>query len=247
MPGAAVTAASPSGAPSGPQWLAAAGPAGWFGKLACLGDFGHRRLPPQLTQACDQWLARGVASSQALLGERWLDAYLTAPVWRFAWAPGVVNPQWWIGVLMPSVDRVGRYFPLLVAQASFRPPATPRVLAQAEHWFEQVQAAMLATLQAGATVEAFDATLTGLAGWDDGGGLPPPEPQHLPQRERFESADGVSMGAWLPRVAAASWLQGLQGHSLWWPVREGAERTALSVAGGLPAAERFVDLLDASW
>lgn len=238
---------NPSSAPSGPQWLAAAGPAGWFGKLACLGDFGHRRLPPQLTQACDQWLARGVASSQALLGERWLDAYLTAPVWRFAWAPGVVNPQWWIGVLMPSVDRVGRYFPLLVAQASFRPPATPRVLAQAEHWFEQVQAAMLATLQAGATVEAFDATLTGLAGWDDGGGLPPPEPQHLPQRERFESADGVSMGAWLPRVAAASWLQGLQGHSLWWPVREGAERTALSVAGGLPAAERFVDLLDASW
>lgn len=233
--------------PTSGQWLAAAGPAGWFGKLACLGDFGHRRLPPQLTQACDQWLARGVVSSQALLGERWLDAYLTAPLWRFAWAPGVVNPQWWIGVLMPSVDRVGRYFPLLVAQASFRPPATPRALAQAEHWFERVQAAMLATLQAGATMEAFDATLTGLASWDEGGGLSPPEPQQLPQRERFEAADGVSMGAWLPRVAAASWLQGLQGHSLWWPVREGAERTALSVSHGLPAAERFVDLLDASW
>jgi hypothetical protein len=41
--------------------------------------------------------------------------------------------------------------------------------------------------------------------------------------------------------------QGLQGQSLWWPVREGAERTALSVTHGLPAAERFVDLLDASW
>jgi len=236
-----------SGTPSGPQWLAAAGPAGWFGKLASLGDFGSRRLPPQFTQACDQWLSRGVASSQALLGERWLDAYLTAPVWRFAWGPGVVNPQWWIGMLMPSVDRVGRYFPLLVAQASFGPPATPRALAQAEHWFEQVQAAMLGTLQAGATAEAFDAALTGLPDWDDGGGRPPPEPQHLPERERFESAEGVSMGAWLPRVATASWLQGLQGRSLWWPVREGAERTAVSVTHGLPAAERFVDLLDASW
>jgi type VI secretion system protein ImpM len=243
MPGAAVTAL----APPGPQWLAAAGPAGWFGKLASLGDFGSRRLPPQFTQACDQWLSRGVASSQALLGERWLDAYLTAPVWRFAWGPGVVNPQWWIGVLMPSVDRVGRYFPLLVAQAGFNPPATPRALAQAEPWFERVQAAMLGTLQAGGTVEAFDAALTGLPDWDDGASLPPPEPQRLPERQRFESAEGVSMGAWLPRVATASWLQGLQGRSLWWPVREGAERTAVSVTHGLPAAERFVDLLDASW
>lgn len=234
-------------APPSPQWLAAAGPPGWFGKLACLGDFGSRRLPLQLTQACDQWLSRGVAGSQALLGERWLDAYLTAPVWRFAWAPGVVNSQWWLGVLMPSVDRVGRYFPLLVAQASFSPPLTPRALAQAEHWFAQVQAAMLGTLQAGATAEAFDAALTTLADWDDGAGRPLPEPQRLPQRTRFESAEGASMGAWLPRVATAGWLEGLQGHSLWWPVREGAEHTALSVTRGLPAAERFVDLLDASW
>jgi type VI secretion system protein ImpM len=233
--------------PPGAQWLAAAGPPGWFGKLACLGDFGHRRLPLQLTQTCDQWLSRGVAGSQAVLGERWLDAYLTAPVWRFAWAPGVINSQWWLGVLMPSVDRVGRYFPLLVAQASFSPPVTPRALAQAEHWFAQVQAAMLGTLQADATVESFDAALTALADWADGAGRPLPEPQQLPQRTRFESAEGISMGAWLPRVATASWLEGLHGQSLWWPVREGAERTALSVTRGLPAAERFVDLLDASW
>lgn len=236
-----------SQAPPAAQWLAAAGPAGWFGKLACLGDFGSRRLPPQLAQACDQWLSHGVAGSQALLGERWLDTYLTAPVWRFAWGPGVINPQWWLGVLMPSVDRVGRYFPLLVAQACFRPPSGPRALAQAERWFEQVQAAMLATLQAGATVEGFDAALAGLADWDDGAGLPPPEPQQWPQRMRFESAQGASMGAWLPHVATSSWLQALHGHSLWWPVREGAGHTALSVTRGLPAAERFVDLLDGSW
>lgn len=234
-------------APSTAQWLAAAGPAGWFGKLACLGDFGSRRLPPQLTQACDQWLSRGVAGSQAQLGVRWLDAYLTAPVWRFAWGPGVVNPQWWLGVLMPSVDRVGRYFPLLVAQAGFRPPASPRALAQAERWFGQVQAAMLATLQAGATVEGFDAALSGLADWDDGAAPAPPEPQPCPQRMRFESAQGAPMGAWLPQVATSSWLQALQGHSLWWPVREGAEQTALSITRGLPAAEHFVDLLDGSW
>ena len=62
--------------------------AGWFGKLACLGDFASRRLAPDFTQACDAWLSRCVEASRAQLGERWLETYLTSPLWRFAWAPG---------------------------------------------------------------------------------------------------------------------------------------------------------------
>jgi type VI secretion system protein ImpM len=229
------------------QWLAATGPAGWFGKLSCLGDFGSRRLPPELTRTCDEWLSRSVASSRAQLGERWLDAYLTAPVWRFAWGPGVVNPQWWVGALMPSVDKVGRYFPLLVAKATFIPPTSPRALAQLDVWFDQVVTAMLATLDASSTVDTFDAALSDLMDWGESSLLAMPQVQHLAQRERFESAEGVSMSAWLPRVAVANWLDELHGCSLWWPVRDGSGRTALSVTRGLPPAERFAELLDASW
>ena len=65
---------------------------GWFGKLPALGDFGSRRLPPPMLARCDAWLSTGLASSRARLGERWLELYLGAPLWRdgvLPWQPYV--------------------------------------------------------------------------------------------------------------------------------------------------------------
>ena len=64
---------------------------GWYGKLASLGDFASRRLTPEWVRICDNWLARSVAASNQQLGARWLEVYLSAPVWRFAWTPGVAD------------------------------------------------------------------------------------------------------------------------------------------------------------
>ena len=48
-------------------------------------------------RACDGWLAVALQGARERLGERWLEVYLTAPLLRFAWAPGVVDGQWWFG------------------------------------------------------------------------------------------------------------------------------------------------------
>ena len=64
--------------------------------------------------AWDAWLRECLTASREALGERWLDVYLTSPAWRFACAPGLLGPLASAGVLVPSVDRVGRYFPLTV-------------------------------------------------------------------------------------------------------------------------------------
>jgi type VI secretion system protein ImpM len=40
---------------------------------------------------------------------------MTAPIWRFSLAPGYAGPESVAGVMMPSVDRVGRQFPLTLA------------------------------------------------------------------------------------------------------------------------------------
>ena len=80
----------------------------------------------------DGWLQECLAASRAALGERWLDIYLTSPAWRFACAAGACGPAPVVGVMVPSVDRVGRYFPLTSSpscptSADRRPrPATPR-------------------------------------------------------------------------------------------------------------------------
>lgn len=91
-------------------------PAGWYGKLPVLGDFAQRRLPPEFVEPWDAWLAAGLADWQGR-DEGWLDQYLAGSTWRFVLSPGVIGAPAWAGVLMPSCDRVGRYFPLCIAQA----------------------------------------------------------------------------------------------------------------------------------
>ncbi|MDQ0022750.1 type VI secretion system protein ImpM [Variovorax paradoxus] len=89
---------------------------GWFGKLPGMGDFAHRRLPESFRSVWDQWLQRGLARLKDRHDD-WTSHYLEAPIWCFALGPNVVGEGAWIGVLMPSVDGVGRYFPFTIAVA----------------------------------------------------------------------------------------------------------------------------------
>jgi type VI secretion system protein ImpM len=92
---------------------------GFYGKLPSHGDFLRRRVSDAFVDTWDAWLRESLAASQTALGGRWLDVYLTSPAWRFACAAGACGPLPVIGVVAPSVDQVGRYFPLtLVAELS---------------------------------------------------------------------------------------------------------------------------------
>src|SRR5918999_6416818 len=90
---------------------------GLYGKLPSHGDFLRRRVSDAFVGVWDAWLQECIAASRSALGERWLDVYLTSPAWRFACAAGVCGAAPVVGLMVPSVDRVGRYFPLtLVAE-----------------------------------------------------------------------------------------------------------------------------------
>jgi type VI secretion system protein ImpM len=56
-----------------------------------------------------------VGASRSTLGQAWLPAWLEAPVWRFVLSPGICGPDVVIGLWVPSVDSVGRFFPLTLA------------------------------------------------------------------------------------------------------------------------------------
>ncbi|MFE0752569.1 type VI secretion system-associated protein TagF [Inquilinus sp. NPDC058860] len=126
--------------------LTAAGAApGIFGKLPWLGDFVVQRLPRGFVEPWDAWLQDGLAASRVALGDAWLDRYRTAPVWRFALPAHVAGPPV-AGLFLPSVDRVGRYFPLTLALPleSGPPPDLP---ASAASWFDALEAVALAALE----------------------------------------------------------------------------------------------------
>ncbi len=88
---------------------------GFCGKLPARGDFVASGLPRRFVEGWHDWMQRMLAGSRRLLGEDWLAAWLEAPVWRFALSPGICGPDAALGLWMPSVDRVGRHFPLTFA------------------------------------------------------------------------------------------------------------------------------------
>lgn len=89
--------------------------AGFFGKLPARGDFVGGGLSPALVAAWHAWMQQRLAESRDKLQEGWTEAWLVAPVWRFALPPGQCGTQSVTGLFLPSVDKVGRYFPLLAA------------------------------------------------------------------------------------------------------------------------------------
>jgi len=119
------------GGPAGPVFRALAGnavsrvregdavsdrqPRGFTGKVPTRGDFVHAGLPRGFVDHWDDWLATAIAGSREIMGDAWLDAFLEAPVWRFALPPGLCGAQAAVGLIMPSVDKVGRYYPLTFA------------------------------------------------------------------------------------------------------------------------------------
>ena len=102
---------------------------GFHGKIPARGDFVQSGLPRRFVEPWDTWMQRGLTASRADLGEDWLPAWLEAPVWRFALVPGLCGPHAVLGLWLPSVDRVGRYFPLTLA--ALVPDADPATLIEA--------------------------------------------------------------------------------------------------------------------
>ncbi|MCC7267702.1 MAG: type VI secretion system-associated protein TagF [Caulobacteraceae bacterium] len=86
-----------------------------FGKLPSHGDFVARGLDAPARAAWDGWLSEGMAGARAALGEAFDAAYEAAPPWRFVTGPGPFGESWRAGTLTPSVDAVGRRFPVILA------------------------------------------------------------------------------------------------------------------------------------
>ena len=134
---------------------------GWFGKLPGMGDFAHRRLPESFLSEWDHWLQRGLARLKDRHTD-WMAHYLQAPVWCFALGPGVAGEGAWIGVMMPSVDGVGRYFPITLAveiDASVGDALQGDALRGVLLWWERGTQAALEGLEGDMDALGFDALL----------------------------------------------------------------------------------------
>jgi type VI secretion system protein ImpM len=221
---------------------------GCFGKVPMRGDFLSRGLPADFIEPCDLWLQASISSSREQLGEEWLNAYLTAPIWRFAFASGVCGAAPAMGILMPSVDRVGRYFPLVLATLLPTGVLPLRAMAGARTWFEGAEAIALRSLEDGTDLDQFEFLLETFA--------PPPQttqdgkvmavcgsrPAALVQLGE-DILDGPSASALFDALVPSL----VEHWTVWWTSGSEHVPATIFVVSGLPAANSFAALLDGEW
>lgn len=220
---------------------------GFYGKLPTKGDFLHRNLPRDFVDAWDEWLHSGMQEIRQALGEDWLQTYLTSPLWRYVLAPGVCGSGAWAGVLMPSMDKVGRYFPMTVARKLHEPVSMLAAATQAGPWFEAVEECLLEALDdVGLDLDAFDQRIRDLAFVE---GTPGAVDLAASVDQGFRAGldESLDIPAALFPVTAEALGDSLVGCSLWWG--HGSELVAPSLVAcrGMPGPGRFTALLDGNW
>lgn len=232
---------------------------GWHGKLPTLGDFASRRLEPGFVECWDHWLAGGLAALRQARPEAWLEAYLASPSWRFLLLPGALpdapGQSAWAGVLMPSVDRGGRYFPFSIVQrlGAQALPATAvepllgwlhevdDLAADALHddWpIERLEHELARTPAPAALAAPAPPALWASSNSPSGAPLGLPTP---PQRV----TGSAELMARLAQDAAAAWWQAARGSAWWFAGADGADGRVISTRG-LPAGAAFEQLLGRS-
>lgn len=212
---------------------------GFYGKLAGRGDFVTRRLPREFVEPWDHWLQAGLSASHEQLGEGWLECYLTSPLWRFVLAPGCCGAQTVTGVLMPSVDRVGRYFPLTLAHGLDTEVSPDALARDAGDWYANAEALALATLEESLDFDGWDATVAALPAPAAAVGLA------LPGTPMFgRLAELADAGSTARRLAQRRLCPDWRGTSLWWTLGSERIEPCVLLAEGLPPAASLGSLFD---
>ncbi len=222
---------------------------GCYGKIPRLGDFITRFLAGSMVANWDEWLQEGISASREQLGETWIDYYMVSPVWNFAAGPGTLDQSTWLGVLIPSVDRVGRYFPFSVmVNAGDCPPIT--AIHRWQDWFDAAQGLALDSLGDEFEPETLESRLAEL----------PLARRARPVRERDDAWVGLGSAARQYRLgqqldtgevlgvlADDAFAELMPALSVWWS--QGSDRipASLLLAEGMPQAGAYTALLDGSF
>jgi len=123
---------------------------GWFGKLPVLGDFAGKSLPLSLCNQIHAWCAQGMEHLRQNQSDSWEAAYQLSPVWRFVMNAHIWDSRPLMGCVAPSMDKIGRYSPLLVVRS------LERDTAEAPHyWLHRTEALLREVVRGELAIEAI--------------------------------------------------------------------------------------------
>jgi type VI secretion system protein ImpM len=232
---------------------------GFYGKLPSHGDFLRRRVTDAFVSVWDAWLQESFAASRAVLADNWLDVYLTSPAWRFACAAGVFGTEPMLGLMVPSVDRVGRYFHMAIVVPL---PEGADVVASAlaaEPFYTSAEHLLIETLaSAHVDFSVFDhdvmdlaADLTGVpgpaSGWLDAPAAEVLGDRAAPLLWQVPMRDVSQLAPVFDQLLSSRLRQLYDPLVMWWTSGSADVDPSFLIGRGLPAPESFAALLDGAW
>ncbi len=224
---------------------------GLYGKLPILGDFVSRRLPPSFVQTWGAWIQAALSASRTQLAAEWLEVYLTSPIWRFVLSPGNCGAMASAGILMPSVDKVGRYFPLTLAAVLDDQQALPYLFVAAAGWFDTLEQLALTALEDDVKFDEFDqklqAQLISLPTTENDKGENGLENDNKDAAIRIELERFEQIPEAFSKLGTCLLTRFFPGFSLWCTNGSELVNPSLLVYKGLPPATSFSDLLTGHW
>ena len=205
---------------------------GAFGKIPALGDFFRLDLPRGFVEPWDLWLQSGMIAARETLGDRWTDCYMSAPLWRFTLSENLAGSASMSGVMMASVDRVGRRFPLTLAVLTEGGAGAGTHFSN-DAMFADLEQVALDALEDDMTREALRTSLDGVVSGT------------LPRTGKRAHSGGLCVqtsGGLSNALAAEFAARSFKTPSLWSTVLPEGERMLL--CEGLPNPVQFTGLLD---
>ena len=223
---------------------------GYFGKIPSDKDVVSKGLPASFRRPWHVWLQSMISNSKKELGNDWESFYLSSPMYRFVLSAGICGKQTWMGVMIPCVDQVGRYYPMTICRSLPDQPNPLVAITENKIWFSTTEALLLSCLD-----DSFS-----LANFDN-------EVKHLRLKEEEEDATSVQRivqqhpkNAWRmtsanadfseisPFITNALLEKFCLSYSVWWTAGSNVILPSIIISQGLPPVSNGASaLLDGKW
>ena len=207
--------------------------AGFFGKHPAFGDFISHGLPSDLRDEVQDWLTATLAQSQQSLGSSWSAVWDTASPIRFWLGGNVLRTCNGIkGVIVPSRDKVGRRFPLVVL-ARFAFDELPPILQPQQQLYDAWEQEIALSIASDGQKVGNLLPLIGIS----------EASQPLAPDTLWATNPNADISELLKAVGAVDHTRAAEGRSYWWVKPNLARQGAVWTCSGLPEADAMVWLL----
>lgn len=221
---------------------------GIFGKIPQQADFVNLNIAEPIAQAWHRWAANGISVSREQLGAQWQDYYLTSPIWHFVISPGALGETGLAGVMIPCVDGIGRYFPMIAGAMGYF--NLWQATAAGHQWYDTLDAFALSVLDEKLDYNSIVSALPSIT-LPDFFSYCHYQQQTLPKDLKSTLGLSANDGTNASDLSQALFNLLIQQHyaspCLWWTKGSDHVAACMRISEGLPDTGQFAALLDGQW